>query len=137
MQKYAALRTLATIQRGIATIIALFGAVGLVSSVVVPSNSIFGAGIGTLWMIVALIAAFPLWCYADLIHVFMDIEENTRNAMQEIRATQGQHRENTPADHPTTGNSDCPYCGSKSVVLVPNEIGVEVRKCNDCGRKWR
>ena len=31
----------------------------------------------------------------------------------------------------------CPYCGSNSISRVPNEIGVEVRQCGDCRRKWR
>jgi hypothetical protein len=90
MQKYAALRILVTIQRLIAAVIALFGVVGLVFTLIAPRNSIFGAEIGTLWMIVALVAALPLWCYADMLQVFMDIEENTRSAL-DILAEQQQH----------------------------------------------
>jgi hypothetical protein len=48
MQKYAALRTLATIQRVIATVIAFSGVLGLIFTFIAPRNSIFGAGIGTL-----------------------------------------------------------------------------------------
>lgn len=140
MQKYAALRTLATIQKAIAAMIVLFGVLGFLFTLMPVAHFLvgdFGGAVGVLGLVVALIAALPLWCYADLIQVFMDIEENTRNAMQEIRAVHLQQRENTPANPPTTGVSDCPYCGSKSVVPALNEIGINVKKCNDCGRKWR
>jgi uncharacterized membrane protein YccC len=90
MQKYAALRTLATIQRVIAIAFVLFGVVGLTFTFITPRNPIFGAGIGTLWLVVALIAAFSLWCYTDLLYVFMDIEANTRSAT-DILAEQHQH----------------------------------------------
>ena len=33
--------------------------------------------------------------------------------------------------------SGCPRCGSRSVVPLPNEIGVDAWRCNECQKTWR
>jgi hypothetical protein len=136
MPKYGALRILAWLLKVVAVLIAVVGILGLIPSFTSTSPEFYrlSRSIGAVWTIVAILMAFPLWCYADVLQVFMDIEENTRETLEKITAGQEAQRRVVAIE---AQNSDCPYCGSKSTAKVPNEIGVDVRQCSDCGRKWR
>jgi hypothetical protein len=101
MPRYPALRFLAEFLKVVAALIALVGIVGLIVSFS-PSTSPdlyrLSRSLGTFWMIGAVIFAFPLWCYAEVLQVFMDIEENTRETLEKI-ALQGE------AQHPVASTS--------------------------------
>ena len=137
MPKYGVLRVFVVLLKLVAALIAAVGIIGLIASFDTSSTSELyrqSRNIGTFRLIVALLLALPVWCYGDLLQVFMDTEENTRKTLEKITAGQEAQRRVASIE---SQNTDCPYCGSKAIAKVPNEIGIDVHQCNDCGRKWR
>ncbi len=95
MPKYGALGILVWMLKLVAVLIAVVRILGLISSFFFPISLEFyrlSRSIGAVWMIVAILMAFPLWCYADVLQVFMDIEENTRKTLEKITAGQEAQR---------------------------------------------
>jgi hypothetical protein len=74
--------------------------------------------------------AFMLKLYAQLVLCEMKIEQHTNHL-------EGVADRVASAQAPNSDTHSCPYCGSRSTVQVPNEIGVDVRQCTACSRKWR
>lgn len=102
-KKYSALRTLATIYRVLGWIVIIFGAlfscgilaIGLTGTAVSGLaregaqlgaaglfSGIFGFIFGLIW---TALVGLGLLAFADLIHVALDIEENTRVTMQQLK----------------------------------------------------
>ena len=96
MQKYVALRTLATIERAVALLVALFGIAGLIPTFTQARNPIL-PDIGIAWAVASLITSLLIWSYTDLLYVFMDIERNTRGTWSMLSTHQGAVASGSPA----------------------------------------
>lgn len=142
MYKYPVLRTLAFIARVFGWIAIAIGALyfllcllsvlGIFSAPGQPESQGQSALTAILQFAAALfIGAFGLWLVilGEMIQVFLDIEENTRDSVTKLRAVEaaiaGNASARLPRDTPPAPPT-CASCGAK------NEIGSKF--CEQCGR---
>jgi hypothetical protein len=142
MYKYPVLRTLALVARvcgwiaiviaGLLCLLAIFGSSDVSQNNPLGSSSGNDAIVRILLVVVALvIAGFGLWLVilGEMIQVFLDVEENTRDSVTRLRAVEAAIAGTTPGrlPHETPPTSPtCPSCGAK------NDSGSKF--CEHCGK---
>jgi len=81
-ERYGALRTIASLHKGIAVIALLVGGIGVAAAIQGLASWIAGAFVA----VAALALALMLWAAAESILVVIDIEANTRRAADALEA---------------------------------------------------
>jgi hypothetical protein len=85
-KKYGALRIIATVLKIVGLLVLLFGVIGGILAVadgasIKQTNPEHGLDLlrtGLVGLISAIVGAICLWAWAELIKLFIDVEENTR-----------------------------------------------------------
>ena len=92
MEKYPFLRFAASVLRIVGWIVLVFGVIGSI-----VYGIILGGFTGVLMAIAGVIFSFLTWVFMltirELLYLFMDVEENTRNTAERISITEQSSRD--------------------------------------------